>query len=31
LHPDVVAATGIISPDVDAEKAYRDYIEKKYT
>ena len=30
LHPDVVAATGIISPDVDAEKAYRDYIEKKY-
>jgi len=30
LHPDVLAATGIISPDVDAKKAYRDHIEKKY-
>jgi hypothetical protein len=31
LHPDVVAATGIISPDVNAGKAYHEYIEKKYT
>ncbi len=31
LHPDVVAATGIISPEVDAEKAYREYLDKKYS
>jgi hypothetical protein len=30
LHPEVAAAIGIISPDVDARKAYREYIEKKY-
>ncbi|HEX4085027.1 MAG TPA: hypothetical protein VHY22_08960 [Chthoniobacteraceae bacterium] len=29
LHPDVAAAIGIISADSD-EKAYREYIEKKY-
>ena len=30
LHPDVVAATGMIPPDIDAEKAYHEYLEKKY-
>ena len=30
LGSDVVAATGIISPDVD-EETYREYLEKKYS
>jgi hypothetical protein len=30
LHPDVVAATGIIPSDIDAEKVYREYLERKY-
>jgi hypothetical protein len=30
LHPDVVAATGIIPSDIDAEKVYHEYLEKKY-
>jgi len=30
LHPDVIAATGIIPPEVDAKEAYREYLEKKY-
>jgi hypothetical protein len=25
-----VAATGIIPSDIDAEKVYREYLEKKY-
>jgi len=29
LHPDVVAATGIISPEAD-EETYHQYLEKKY-
>jgi hypothetical protein len=31
LGADVVAATGIVSPDVDVEKAYYEYLEKKYS
>ena len=31
LGADVVAATGIISPDVDVEKAYCEYLEEKYS
>ncbi len=30
LHPDVVAVTGIIPSDIDAEKVYHEYLEKKY-
>jgi len=30
VHPDVAAATGIIPPDIDAEKEYHEYLEKKY-
>jgi hypothetical protein len=30
LHPDVAAAIGIFPADVDAKKAYHEYIEKKY-
>jgi len=30
LHPDVVAAIGIFSSDIDAEKVYHEYLEKKY-
>ena len=30
LPPDVEAASGIISTDIDAEEAYREYIEKKH-
>jgi len=30
LHPDVVAATGIIPSDIDAEKVYHEHLEKKY-
>ena len=30
LHPDVVAATGIIPSDIDAGKVYHEYLEKKY-
>jgi hypothetical protein len=29
LPPEVVAASGIISPDVDGEEAYRAHLEKK--
>lgn len=30
LSPDVAAAIGIFPADLDARKAYREYIEKKY-
>ena len=30
LPPEVESASGIISPKVDGEKAYREYLEKKH-
>jgi hypothetical protein len=31
IHPDVLRATGIISPEVAAEKTHREHLEKKHT
>lgn len=31
IHPDVLAATGIIPSEVAAEKTHRDHLEKKHT
>jgi len=31
LHPDVIAATGIISADVDGEREHHDHLAKKHT
>lgn len=30
LHPAVIRATGVIRGDIDAEKEYRDYLERKH-
>jgi hypothetical protein len=30
LHPDVVAATGVIAPEKSDEETYRDYLERKH-
>lgn len=30
LQPDVVGATGIISPEVNGEQTYREHLEKKH-
>jgi len=31
VHPDVTAASGVISPDVAGEEAHRAYLEKKHS
>ena len=30
LHPDVINATGIVSPNVAGEHAHRDHLERKH-
>ena len=30
VHPDVARATGIISPNINGDSAYRDHVEKKH-